>query len=161
KIPDIYALQHQSLDAYLYIRFLRQAFIMMLVGCLVTWPILFPVNATGRGRQRQLDILSYANIDNKTESDSYYAIVFVSWAYFGFIMYMIMRECIFYINLRQAFLLSPFYSERISSRTVLFTDVPEPYLTEAKLRKVFGSAVNRVWITSDTSEVDELITERD
>ncbi|EGS21921.1 putative phosphate metabolism protein [Thermochaetoides thermophila DSM 1495] len=161
KIPDIYALQHQSLDAYLYIRFLRQAFIMMLVGCLVTWPILFPVNATGSGRQRQLDILSYANIDNKTESDRYYAIVFVSWAYFGFIMYMIMRECIFYINLRQAFLLSPFYSERISSRTVLFTDVPEPYLTEAKLRRVFGSAVNRVWITSDTSEVDDLVTERD
>lgn len=76
-------------------------------------------------------------------------------------MYMIMRECIFYINLRQAFLLSPFYADRISSRTVLFTSVPDPYLNEAILRKVFGASVKNVWITSDTKEVDELVGDRD
>lgn len=72
-----------------------------------------------------------------------------------------MRECIFYINLRQAFLLSPFYSNRISSRTVLFTSVPAPYLDEAKLRQVFGPSVKNIWITSDTKELDEAIKERD
>jgi hypothetical protein len=74
---------------------------------------------------------------------------------------MIMRECIFYINLRQAFLLSPFYSDRISSRTVLFTSVPEPYLNEASLRKVFGASVRSIWVTSDTNEVDGLVEDRD
>ncbi|KAL2126444.1 hypothetical protein VTI74DRAFT_891 [Chaetomium olivicolor] len=161
KIPDIYALQHQSLDAYLYLRYLRMALVLCFVGCCITWPVLFPVNATGDGGQTQLDILTYANINKDTQNSRYYAHVFVCWAYFGFVMYMIMRECIFYINLRQAFLLSPFYADRISSRTVLFTSVTSPYLNEAKLRQVFGNSVKRIWITSDTKEVDDLVEKRD
>jgi hypothetical protein len=161
KIPDVYALQHQSLDSYLYLRFLKIALVICFVGCCITWPVLFPVNATGGAGKEQLDILQYANIDNKNQSQRYYAHVFVGWVYFGFIMYMIMRECIFYINLRQAFLLSPLYSNRISSRTVLFTSVPTPYLDEAKLRKVFGDTVRNIWISGDTSKIDDLIKERD
>jgi hypothetical protein len=137
------------------------AFVLCFFGCVITWPILFPVNATGGGGQAQLDVLSYANINQQTEYNRYYAHALVAWLYFGFVMYMIMRECIFYINLRQAFLLSPFYSERISSRTVLFTAVPEPLRNEASLRKVFGPSVKRIWITSDSEEVDELVEERD
>lgn len=72
-----------------------------------------------------------------------------------------MRELIFYINLRQAFLLSPLYANRISSRTVLFTSVPTPYLDEAKLRKVFGDTVRNIWISGDTTELDKLVKERD
>ncbi|KAK4228816.1 hypothetical protein QBC38DRAFT_473985 [Podospora fimiseda] len=161
KIPDVYALQHQSLDAYLYIRYLRMALVLCFVGCLITWPILFPVNATGGGNQAQLDILSYANIDQKNQKNRYYAHALVMWVYFGFIMYLIMRECIFYINLRQAFLVSPFYSDRISSRTVLFTSVPEAYRNPEKLRQVFGQTVKNIWITADTKEVEELVKERD
>ncbi|KAK4448139.1 hypothetical protein QBC34DRAFT_408273 [Podospora aff. communis PSN243] len=160
KIPDVYALQHQSLDAFLYLRFMRMALIICFVGCCITWPILFPVNATGGGDRVELDILSYANINRDTQGKRYYAHALTCWVFFGFIMYLIMRECIYYINLRQAFLLSPFYSDRISSRTVLFSSVPEQYLNEAKLRKVFGQSVKRVWITSDTKEVDELVEER-
>ena len=81
--------------------------------------------------------------------------------FFGFILALVTRESIFYINLRQAFLLSPNYANRISSRTVLFTSVPAPYLDERKLRKVFGDAVVRVWITGDTKSLDELVEERD
>jgi hypothetical protein len=137
------------------------ALVLCFVGCCITWPILFPVNATGGGGQIELDILSYANINQSLQFNRYYAHTFVCWVYFGFIMYLIMRECIFYINLRQAFLLSPFYADRISSRTVLFTSVPEPYLNEASLRKVFGQAVKNIWITSDTDEVDKLVEDRD
>jgi hypothetical protein len=76
-------------------------------------------------------------------------------------MYMIMRECIFYINLRQAFLLSPQYANRLSSRTVLFTAVPEEYLDEARIRQTFSDSVKNVWIAGDTKNLDELIEERD
>jgi len=161
KIPDIYALQHQSLDAYLYIRYLRMALTLCFVGCLITWPILFPVNATSSGGQSQLDVLSYANVNQKTEKNRYYAHALVMWAYFGFIMYLIMRECIFFINLRQAFLLSPFYADRISSRTVLFTSVPEAYRNPEKLRQIFGQTVKNIWITAETKEVEELVKQRD
>lgn len=76
-------------------------------------------------------------------------------------MYTILRECIFYINVRQAFLLSPTYSKRISSRTVLFTSVPEEYQDEARLRTLFGESVQNIWLVGDTTELDELVKERD
>jgi hypothetical protein len=137
------------------------ALVICFVGCCITWPVLFPVNATGGGGQTQLNVLSYANIDQTNQYNRYYAHALVAWAYFGFIMYLIMRECVFFINLRQAFLLSPFYADRISSRTVLFTSVPAPYLNEASLRKVFGAAVKNIWLTGDTDEVDKLVEDRD
>lgn len=76
-------------------------------------------------------------------------------------MYTVCRECIYAINLRQAYLLSPFYADRLSSRTVLFTCVPEPLLDEAKLRKVFGDAVKTVWIPKTSWELERLVRERD
>lgn len=163
KIPDVYALQHQSLDAYLFLRFLRILIAICFVGCCLLWPILFPVNITGGNNQAQLDMLSYANVDKSTPSgkNRFYAHVFASWIFYGFVMFMVLRECIFYINLRQAFLLSPFYSNRISSRTVLFVSVPEAYLDEARLRKVFGDAVKTIWISGDTEKLDDLVKERD
>lgn len=53
------------------------------------------------------------------------------------------------------------YANRISSRTVLFVSVPLSYLDAPKLRKVFGDAVRNIWITADTTKVDELVEERD
>lgn len=74
---------------------------------------------------------------------------------------MIARELVFYISLRQAYLLSPLYSNRISSRTVLFTSVPEEFLNEGKLRKTFGKAVKHIWIARDCEKIEELVKERD
>jgi hypothetical protein len=78
----------------------------------------------------------------------------------GFIMFMITRESIFYINLRQAYLMSPAYSSRLSARTVLFTAVPDEYLNEEKLRGALGDHVVRIWFPTDTKELEELVDER-
>ena len=79
----------------------------------------------------------------------------------GFVFYVVARETIYYINLRQAYLLSPLYANRISSRTVLFTAVPKDFQDEVKLRKMFGPQVKNLWIASDTKDVEELVEERD
>ena len=162
-LPDVYALQHQSLDAYLFLRFLRMTVIVTFVGCVITWPVLFPVNATGGGGQSQLDILSYSNVDASTfkKRHRYFAHLFISWIYYIFVMYLIFREFIFYINLRQAFLLSPLYAQRLSSRTVLFTSVPDSIRDERRIRKIFGAAVRNVWVIRDTKELDENVKNRD
>src|SRR5579871_604789 len=76
-------------------------------------------------------------------------------------MYLITRESIFYINLRQAYLMQPSYASKLSSRTVLFTSVPDEYLDEARLRDVLGPQVVHVWIPTDTKELDNLVNERD
>ncbi|KFH43020.1 hypothetical protein ACRE_062400 [Hapsidospora chrysogenum ATCC 11550] len=162
KIPDAYALQHQSLDAYLFLRFLRVLTTICFVSLVITWVILFPINATGGNNKSQLEILSYSNIDIDTKYNRLYAHTFVGWLVYGFIMYMITRECIFYINVRQAYLLTPQYANRISSRTVLFTAVPDDYLDEARLRQTFGNdAVKHVWIAGETKDLDKLVEERD
>ena len=163
KVPDTYALQHHSIDSYLFLRYMQMLVVICFVGSCITWPVLFPINATGSGGGQELDILTFSNLDASTSTgrNRMYAHVFIGWIFYGFVLFLICRESIFYINLRQAFLLSPLYANRISARTVLFTCVPEPYLNEGVLRKVFGPSVKNIWITGDTTKLDELVEKRD
>jgi hypothetical protein len=151
-------LQNQSIDAYLFLRFLKMEIATCLVGAAITFPVLIPVNATGGAGQKQLDIISMSNVENPWK---FFAHAGCAWIFFSFIMFMIYRESVFYINLRQAYLLSPLYTRKLSSRTVLFTSVPDDYLDERKLRDMLGSSVTRVWFPTDTKELDDLVGERD
>jgi hypothetical protein len=73
-------LQHQSLDSYLFLRFLKIAVITCLVGCVITMPVLFPINITGGGGSKQLDLLSMSNVEN---SWKFFAHAGVCWIFFG------------------------------------------------------------------------------
>lgn len=159
ELPDTYVLQHHSMDAYLLLRYMKLLVVLSFVGCCITWPILFPINATGGAGQEQFNILAMANVQNKAR---YFAHAFVAWIYFGFIFYLVTRESIYYINLRQAYAFSPAYANRISSRTVMFTSVPKDYLDEKKLRRMFGiERVKNVWLSTDTSDLDKKVKDRD
>ncbi|KAL8654494.1 MAG: hypothetical protein Q9210_001468 [Variospora velana] len=158
KIPDSFVLNHQSLDGFLLLRYLKIAAATCLVGCFITWPVLFPINITGKGGMKELDLLTFGNVVDKNR---YYAHVFIAWIFLGFVFYMVARESIYYVNLRQAYLLSPLYANRMSSRTVLFTSVPQEYLNEGLLRRMFGRQLKNIWIANDCKEIEELVDERD
>lgn len=79
----------------------------------------------------------------------------------AFVMYIITRETIYFINLRHAYLLSPFNAARISSRTVLFTDVPVEYLNQEKLHGLFGATIARTWLATDCKDLTDKVEERD
>lgn len=155
---DEYVLNHQSLDGYLYLRFLKMAFTICFVGCCITWPVLFPVNATGGGGKKELDLLSFANIGADSKN-RYYAHAFLSWIFFGFVMWMITKETLTFINIRHAYMLSPFTASRMSSRTVLFTDVPKAYQDKSKLAELFGTSIQRLWLATDCKELTKLVEE--
>lgn len=160
QLPDEYVLQHHSMDAYLLLRFLKTVSMICFVGACITFPILFPVNATGGGNKQQLDLLSIANVSDQTYG-RYFAHAFVAWLFVGFVFFTVTRESLFYINLRQAYALSPAYANKISSRTVLFTAVTQDYLSRDKIRRMFGPAkVQNVWIATDTSKLEEKVEER-
>lgn len=161
KIPDIHALHHQSLDAYLFLRYLHVCTITCAVSMGITWPLVLPINATGGNGKSQLEMISYSNINIETASKRLYAHVLAAWLVYGFVMYTITRECIYYINLRQAYLLSPRNAGRISARTVLFTCVPDEYLDEDRVRAVFGSAVKQVWFAGKSRTIDRMVRRRD
>ncbi|KAK2766798.1 hypothetical protein FQN54_006112 [Arachnomyces sp. PD_36] len=160
RMPDTYVLHHHSIDAYLLLRYLKISTTICFVGCIITWPILFPVNATGGAGNKQLDILSMSNVTGNL--NRYYAHTFVAWIFISFVFYMVTRESIYYINLRQAYHLSPLYASRISSRTVLFSSVPDDYLSEAKIRRMYGNdKVRNVWLATDTSDLQKKVAERE
>ncbi|RDA91359.1 hypothetical protein CP533_0008 [Ophiocordyceps camponoti-saundersi (nom. inval.)] len=158
KIPDSFILNHGSLDGFFFLRFLKVLRNICIGGCIILWPVLFPIHATGGGGRTELDMLTIGNVKDPTKL---YAHAAMSWVFFGFVLYMIVRECIYYVNLRQAYLSSPYYSHRISSRTILITGVPKEYLDPRRLRKLYGDSVQRIHIPRTSKALANLVKERE
>ncbi|KAF1838470.1 DUF221-domain-containing protein [Decorospora gaudefroyi] len=159
-LKDEYILDHQSIDGYLFVRFFKVLIITCFLGCLITWPVLFPVNITGGGGQKQLDMLSMSNVSTDGPSvNRYYAHAGVSFIFLGLILVIVARESFFVVNLRQAYRRSPWGASRLSSRTILFTNVPKT-LAQSDLFAMFPG-VRHAWVASNTNELDDLVDERD
>ncbi|WPH03077.1 Hypothetical protein R9X50_00595100 [Acrodontium crateriforme] len=156
-LPVTFVLQHNSLDAWLYLRFLGGIILISLYGVILTWPILLPVNATGGGDSTQLDRFSFSNIAN---NDSLWAHTIVAWVFFGGVMSLVAWERLRLIGIRQAYLLDEHKSGRISSRTVLFMNVPRDACQPERLKETFGEDAERSWPVQDISGLDELVQKR-
>ncbi|HEY2594982.1 MAG TPA: hypothetical protein VGK33_13890, partial [Chloroflexota bacterium] len=160
-VPDTAVLQHQSLDAYFFLRLLKMSVVTCLVGCAITWPILVPIYATGGGNGQQLDAITFGNIGDGKQAWRLYAPAVCAWLLFGFILVMITRESVYYVNLRQAYLMNPGYAAKLTSRTVLYVSVPDEYLNEERLRETLGPHAIRFWFPADAKELDKMVAERD
>ncbi|KAG5663446.1 hypothetical protein KAF25_001382 [Fusarium avenaceum] len=156
--PDTFVLNHGSLDGFFFLRYLKVLRNTFLVGILIAWPILLPIHITGGNESTQLDILTIGKVSDKKRM---FAHVAVAYTFFGFILFTIIRECFYYIGIRQAYLSSPHYAKRLSSRTVLITSIPERYLDERRLRKLYGDSVKRVWIPRTAKALIKLVEERE
>lgn len=156
KRPDHMILRDTGLDGYFFLRYLRFLFYLSLVGIVTLLPILLPVNATNGFNCLGFDLLAFGNITN---TNRYYAHVFLSWIFFGVTLFLIYRESLFYVGLRQAVLTSNAERELLSNRTVLISDVPDIYLDETTLKKLFDG-VKGVYISRDAKELEEKIEKR-
>jgi len=125
---------------------------MSLVGCCITWPVLFPVNATGGGGQQQLDILSMSNVVNPNR---YFAHAGVACIFLGFVVLLVARERINFIGLRRAYFLSAAHAQRLSSRTLMVLGLPLEYQDEKMLRQMFGPHVRKIWIATDCKKLED------
>ncbi|KAI5195831.1 hypothetical protein AUEXF2481DRAFT_4876 [Aureobasidium subglaciale EXF-2481] len=159
-LNDDHVLMHSSLDNYLFLRLFKILFTICLVGAIITWPILFPINATGGAGNKQFDLLSFSNVSIPSHTNYYYAHAILAWVFVGFVMVVITREIIYFISLRQSIITSVAYSSRLSARTVMFTNVDQEYLKESALRELF-TGVSRVWIQPNTKELDDVVGDRD
>lgn len=79
QISDAHVLHHSSLDGYLFLRFLRVLCTTCATGCLITWPVLFPIHVTGGAGNTELDALSFGNVTNPKR---YYAHVVIGITFF-------------------------------------------------------------------------------
>ncbi|KAF2007232.1 DUF221-domain-containing protein [Amniculicola lignicola CBS 123094] len=156
-IPDKFTLYHESLDSYLYLRFLRTIIFICVVGCCITWPILMPINATGGGRSGQLDKISIGNVKDKKHL---YAHAVVAWVFFAFVMFTVARERLWLIGLRQAWNLSKPNAKRLSSRTVLFLCAPKGALDGQGIHRHFGDDAVRMWPATKAEKLESLVSAR-
>ncbi|KAI1087992.1 DUF221-domain-containing protein [Rostrohypoxylon terebratum] len=154
-VPDKFILYHQSLDAYLYLRFLRTTIFLCLIGCLFTWPILMPVNATGGGSSTELDRIGIGNVQDKGH---FYAHAVMAWVFLGFVMFTVARERLWLIGLRQAWTLSKPVANRLSSRTVLFLSAPRDALNEGNIQQFFGEGALRIWPATKVEAIESLVS---
>jgi len=127
--------------------------IIAAVGCALTWPILFPLNATGGGNGRELDRIAFGNVAKPAHcwGHAVVAVVFLS-----FIMMIVNRERIFLINMRQAYITAKPNALRLSSRVVLFLNAPQ----EERVRQLFGDHVKRCWQVYFLDDLKKLVDER-
>ncbi|KFA70582.1 hypothetical protein S40285_09432 [Stachybotrys chlorohalonatus IBT 40285] len=157
-ISDKFILYHSSLDAFLFLRFLRTIIFICLVGSFLTWPTLMPVNATGGGSSTQLDKVGIGNV---VKINSYYAHAALAWIFFTFVMFTIARERLWLICLRQAWTLSKNSSSKLSSRTILFLSAPEEALEENNMKRTFGEGAVRTWPAIDSTNLNRMVSDRD
>jgi len=159
-LKDEYILDHQSIDGYLFVRFFKVMIVLCFLGACITWPVLFPVNATGGAGQQQFDLLSMSNVKNEgVNVNRYYAHAGISAIFLSLVMIIIARESFYTVNLRQAYRRSPWGASRLSARTILFTNVPKT-LSQSALFEMFPG-VKHAWVASNTKELEELVEDRD
>lgn len=71
-------------------------------------------------------------------------------------MLIITRETMLFVNIRLAYLASNRNASRISSKTVLFTSLPDILLSEAALKRSL-TGIKRVWIATDCKHLIKLV----
>ncbi|KAJ9630118.1 hypothetical protein H2204_008623 [Knufia peltigerae] len=156
-LDDKFILRHSSLEAYLFLRYLRMIVLVCGVGCLLTWPVLFAVNASGGGDSTQLDRISFSNV-SKTER--LYAHAVIAWVFFAFILLLITRERLFIVGLRQAYQTIPLNNTRLSARVVMFLAVPPDGLRPENLQRYFGKDAVRSWPASKLGQLESKVGKR-
>jgi len=157
KLPSRFVLTHSSLDAYLYLRFLKFIIAICLLGSCLVLPVLIPVNATGGGNASQLDKISFSNI---AKNSHLWGHTVMAWVFFLGVLLLIARERLLLIGARQAYLLSPSRSKKLSPRTVLFLDVPKEALLQENVKGYFGEHAERSWPVKDTGDISDLVQKR-
>lgn len=154
--PHSFIIQQCGLDGYFFLRYLFIMGIVFLFGILI-WIVLLPINATSGAGKTGLDQLSISNI---THPKRYYAHAFMSWFFYGSVIYVIYRELFFFNSFRAAVLSSPKYATKRSSRTVLFQSVPDELLDEKQFYKLFNG-VKRIFVSRNVRVLSGKVRKRE
>lgn len=150
------------------------------VFTLVTYPILVPLNAVGMPITQQdglgrLGFGKCVTFDNPplfthilcsinpTNQSRYWVHLVASYGLTIFVLWMIRRELLVFVHLRQKFLLSKYHSKLAQAKTVLITSLPSELTNEADLRQLFAfvpGGIKHIWIYKNVPGLPEAYEER-
>ncbi|GAV52255.1 hypothetical protein ZYGR_0AG02460 [Zygosaccharomyces rouxii] len=154
--PHSFLIQHASLDGYFYLRYIALGAGFSLLGIILMYPIILPVNATNGRNYQGFELLSFANVTNKNR---FFAHVFLSWIFYGAVVFTIYRELYYYIMVRHALQTTPMYDSLVSSRTLVITELHSEMVDEEAMLNVFPRA-DRAVFAHDEVELQKLVAER-
>lgn len=158
--PQAFFLQYAGVDAYLFTRYIGIFAGISLIGCIILLPILLPVNATNGQNLSGFDLLAYSNVTpSGSNKQRYFAHAFLSWAFFGLIVFVIYKELVYYVSLRHSLQTTPMYDGLLSSRTLMLWDIPDKYDDVESVKSIFPLA-QRIWFARDYKELTKLVKER-
>ncbi|KIJ36932.1 hypothetical protein M422DRAFT_211854 [Sphaerobolus stellatus SS14] len=149
--------QQNGLDAYMFVRFLRMMVKILLPIWFFSWAVLMPVTSvrTSVPGNDGLNIFTFGNIAPK-DSARYSAHLILAWLFTFWILYVVRIELRRYITLRQRHLIDPNHASTAQANTVLVTGVPQKYLSEQALTKLFQhcpGGVRKVWLNRDLKDL--------
>ncbi|SSD60205.1 related to Phosphate metabolism protein 7 [Saccharomycodes ludwigii] len=130
---------------------------LSILGCFLLLPILVPVNSTNGYNLQGFEIMSFSNVINKNR---FFAHVFLSWIYFGLIIFVIYKELYYYVTFRQALQTTPLYDGLLSSRTIILTGINEKTISqEGDISSKFPNA-NNIIFNRNYTKLSKLCKER-
>lgn len=154
--PHSFLMQHASIDGYFLLRYVGITASLSLITCFLLFPILLPVNATnGRGYEG-FELLSFANVTNHNR---FYAHVFLSWIFFGLLLYVIYKELYYYVVVRHAVQTSPLYDGLLSSRTMIVTELNDTFSHPGEMERRFPRA-SKIVFAADHKQLQDYCKDR-
>ncbi|AOA61619.1 hypothetical protein PP7435_CHR1-0065 [Komagataella phaffii CBS 7435] len=145
-----------GIDGYLFLRYMGILTLTFFFGSLILI-VLLPVNAVNGVGHDGFDQLAIQNVDDRNR---YFAHAFISWVFYGSILYVIYRELYFYNNMRVVIMSSPLYGTKQSSKSVIFQTATPQFLFKSELRKLFDGVKN-VWVLQAPKDLAPLVNKRD
>ncbi|KAJ7680638.1 DUF221 family protein [Mycena polygramma] len=165
-IQDPQDIIHKNgLDAYMLLRYLKMLIWIFLVFTISTFLVIIPIDAVGvQGIQNDpLERITWSNIVNPADQKRFSAHIIMTYLLTFFVIFMIRREMLHFLDMRHRFLISKSHSRLAQARTVLITNVPDELANEHDLR-LFASfvpgGIDRVWIYRDTKNLNDLFSRR-
>ncbi|KAL6944746.1 hypothetical protein ACO0RG_001493 [Hanseniaspora osmophila] len=155
--PHSFLIQHCSIDGYFFLRYLSIFGAVSLLGCFILFPILLPVNATNGYNLKGFELLGMSNVVNHKR---FYAHVFLSWAYFGMIIYIVYRELYYYVTMKHAIETTPYFKSLVSSRTVIITEVDMIKIDKDILYNKFDN-IEKIVFGKNFEDLDKCCDERE
>ncbi|CAK5265567.1 unnamed protein product [Mycena citricolor] len=160
-------IQKNGLDAYMLLRYLRLLIIIFSAFTIFISAVIIPVdtvgmpNSTGKDR---INRITWSNIGNNQQDQKRFAAhIIMAYLQTFFVIFMIRREMLHFLDMRHRFLISNSHSRLAQAKTVLITSVPDELANEHDLR-LFASfvpgGIDRVWMYRDTKALNELFKQR-
>jgi len=164
QVPESVVLQQSGLDAFFFLRYINTLFKIFLHLSLIVVPVFVPLNSLGGNNAAHgvdgLDRLSWANV-NSDHASFYWAHLLMTFFVIWYVCYIVYKELLFYVEVRNCFLASPEHEHLESATTILVTDIPDENLhTLRELYSIFPGGVRSIKINGDISALSKKILRR-